>query len=113
MDISLTDSLVIIDEAHNIENVCRESFSFKASCSTMENFKHSVQPGSAIYIMFVNLLKMIKQIKLRSQRDRDYVTTGTEYLELLRKYITVDVIPPEKDEKIIRFMDKFTAKFIS
>ena len=35
MDISLTDSVVIVDEAHNIEDVCREAGSFEIQDSQL------------------------------------------------------------------------------
>lgn len=50
MNINLTNSIIIIDEAHNIEDICRESASFTASTTELESFLETISVASRNFI---------------------------------------------------------------
>ncbi len=109
MDISLDDAIVVLDEAHNIEDVCRESASLDLSMETIKDAyvafdngcertgtKHSSSAHSRIRQVlkgFQNWLVWAStRTKVTGFQSESAFWSGSEALEFFESYsnITVD-----------------------
>lgn len=71
LDLSLLNSIVIIDEAHNVENVCRESGTFKLTrehfsitAISLKQMKSTLTPDSPEFTSMLEITDLFQRIEM-------------------------------------------------
>ncbi|CAN7951464.1 unnamed protein product, partial [Ixodes pacificus] len=106
--VDLHDSLIIIDEAHNIESVCRDSLSFEISITSLQSYKMQASKNSYMYNFFNKLITMYEKFKEIACKNKYYIITGTAYLSTLTKQVSLANIPQFPHNRILnQFIEKF------
>lgn len=63
LDINLKNSIVILDEAHNIEDICRDSASFVIDSNQIDGLIQTISTASSFYIQGSNIAQAYQMFK--------------------------------------------------